>query len=89
MTKSDNGCIMCSMEKNMKKVKINLDTLIARKMLDAGRSITVKEVSDGTGISENRLIEFRKDRARAIRFDTILALCGYFDCAIADLMTIV
>jgi putative transcriptional regulator len=70
----------------MASVKINLDPLIANKVITEGRSITLKEVSQKTGISENRLVDFRKGRARAIKLKTITSLCDYFGCTPGDLI---
>ena len=70
----------------MATVKINLDALIAKKVLAEGSAITLKEVSQSTGISENRLVDYRKNRAKAIKLDTINVLCNYFKCEPGDLI---
>ncbi len=70
----------------MSTVKINLDRLIAKKIIAEGRPISLKEVSQKTGITENRLIDYRKNRARAIKLETIAILCNYFDCTPGDLL---
>ena len=69
----------------MMTIKIKLDTLIARKMLAEDRHITIREVSENTEVSENRLIDYRKDRARAIKLETIAAFCDYFECEPGDI----
>lgn len=70
----------------MAQVKFNLDPLIANKGAAIGRPITLKEVSKATDISENRLVSYRKNRASAIKLETIAALCEYFNCTPGDLL---
>lgn len=66
-------------------IKINLDSLIGKKIIAWGRPITLKEVSQATGITENRLVDYRKGRAKAIKLETIATLCDYFNCMPGDL----
>lgn len=70
----------------MARSRIDLDRLIARKVLKDGKSITLKDISSATGISENRLVDYRKGRAKAIKFETIDILCEYFDCTPGELI---
>lgn len=70
------------------RIQVNLDAQIARKMLAENRQIQLKEVAEQTGLSENRLIAYRKQRGRAIKFDTLISLCRYFDCTPGDLLTL-
>ncbi len=72
----------------MTTVKINLDPLIARKVIVEGRPITLREISLKTGITENRLVDYRKNRASAVKLETIAALCDYFNCTPGDLLVL-
>lgn len=72
----------------MARIKINLDPLIAKKIIAQGRPITLKEVSQETGITENRLVDYRKSRAKAIKLETIAVLCVYLDCTPCDLLVL-
>jgi len=69
-------------------IKVNIDAMLGRKITAEGRVITSKEVAEATGISENRLVEYRKGKARGIKFDTLISLCRYFDCTPGDLLTL-
>lgn len=72
----------------MDTVKINLDHLIGLRMASLGQPITIKEISEATGISQNRLIDYRKGRADTIKLETIARLCNYFNCQPGDLFTL-
>lgn len=72
----------------MARILINLDKMIAQKVIATGKPVTLKEVSEGTGISENRLVSFRKQRASAVKLDSLVALCLYFDCQPGDLLVL-
>jgi putative transcriptional regulator len=72
----------------MVTVRINLDALIAKNVITNGRPITLKEVSQATGVTENRLVDYRKGRAKAVKLETIAVLCDYFSCTPGDLITI-
>lgn len=72
----------------MATIKINLDPLIAKKVIVEGRPITLKEISLKTGITKNRLVDYRKSRASAVKLETIAALCDYFNCTPGDLLVL-
>lgn len=70
----------------MTTVKFNLDALIGKKMAELGRHLTLVEISEATGVSQNRLVDYRKNKAGAIKLETIATLCDFFDCEPGDLL---
>ena len=46
----------------------------------AARGMTVAALSDAVGISVVNLSVLKNDRARAVRFTTLTALCDVLDC---------
>ena len=61
-------------------IEINLDVMMAR------RKISLKELSERVGITEANLSILKNNKAKAIRFSTLEALCRVLDCQPADLM---
>lgn len=52
------------------------------------RGMTLVELSERTGITTVNLSVLKNDRARAIRFTTLLAICNALDCQPGDLLRI-
>ena len=52
------------------------------------RGMTLTRLSELVGISLVNLSVLKNDRARAIRFSTLLAVCQALDCDVGDLLTI-
>ena len=61
-------------------IEINLDVMMAK------RKISLKELSERVGITEANLSILKNNKAKAIRFSTLEALCRVLDCQPADLM---
>jgi putative transcriptional regulator len=61
-------------------IVINLDIMMAR------RHITLKELSERVGITEANLSILKNNKAKAIRFSTLEALCRALACQPADLI---
>lgn len=61
-------------------IRINLD----RVLLD--RRITLTELADRIGITLANLSVLKTNKARAIRFSTLDALCKALDCQPGDLL---
>jgi putative transcriptional regulator len=61
-------------------VHCRLDELL----VDRGMSLT--ELSRRVGVSIVNLSVLKNDRARAIRFSTLIAVCDVLDCEIGDLL---
>lgn len=64
-------------------IEINLDVMMAK------RKISLKELSERVGITEANLSILKNNKAKAIRFSTLEALCEALECQPADLMVFV
>jgi len=51
-----------------------------------GRGMTLTRLSELVGVSIVNLSVLKNDRARAIRFSTLLAICEALDCEVGDLL---
>lgn len=61
-------------------IEINLDVMMAK------RKISLRELSERVGITEANLSILKNNKAKAIRFSTLEALCEVLECQPADLM---
>jgi putative transcriptional regulator len=61
-------------------VHCRLDTLLAE------RGMTLTRLSELVGISIVNLSVLKNDRAKAIRFSTLSAICAALDCEIGELL---
>lgn len=50
--------------------------------------MTLTELSQRVGVSIVNLSVLKNDRARAIRFSTLSAICNVLDCAVGDLLVV-
>jgi putative transcriptional regulator len=57
------------------------------ELLDA-RGLTLTELSKRVGVSIVNLSVLKNDRARAIRFSTLTAICEALGCEVGDLLVI-
>ena len=53
----------------------------------ADRGMTLTELSKRVGVSLVNLSVLKNDRAKAIRFSTLTAICEALDCQVGDLLT--
>src|SRR6266478_1308601 len=65
----------------MKKITVTLDQMMAK------RKIRLNELATRIGITEANLSILKTDKAKAIRFSTLEALCKALDCQPGDLLT--
>ena len=63
-------------------VRIHLDRLLAE------RDMTLTELAARIGITVVNLSVLKNERARAVRFSTLTAICRELDCQPGDLMTV-
>jgi putative transcriptional regulator len=63
-------------------IHCHLDELLA------DRGMTLTELSKRVGVSLVNLSVLKNDRAKAIRFSTLTAICEVLDCQVGDLLTI-
>jgi len=50
--------------------------------------MTLTRLSELVGVSVVNLSVLKNDRARAIRFSTLTAICDALDCQVGDLLTV-
>jgi|TARA_B100000959_G_C14881179_1_gene582597 putative transcriptional regulator len=63
-----------------KKLKVNLDLLLVQ------RKMTLTELSNKVDITVANLSKLKCDRAKAIRFSTLLRICEALNCKPGDLL---
>lgn len=63
-------------------IHCRLDELLAE------REMTLTELSARVGVSIVNLSVLKNDRARAIRFSTLRAICHALDCEVGDLFVL-
>ena len=61
-------------------IVLNLDVMMAKRKMSLG------ELSDRVGITLANLSILKNNRAKAIRFSTLDAICRALDCQPADLL---
>jgi putative transcriptional regulator len=64
------------------RVHCHLDRLLA------GRGMTLTELADRVGVTVVNLSILKNDRARAVRFSTLTALCDSLGCQPGDLFSV-
>jgi len=69
-------------------IKFIFNEKLLDKMSKEKRRITLEDVKRETGISKNALSNLGKETLSGIKFDTLEALCLYFNCTPNDLMII-
>ncbi|SDN86536.1 helix-turn-helix domain-containing protein [Acetanaerobacterium elongatum] len=61
-------------------IVVNIDVMMAKRKLSA------TEVAEGIGITLANLSVLKNNKAKAVRFSTLEALCKVLDCQPADLL---
>ena len=61
-------------------ITVNLDVCMARRKISAG------ELADRVGITPANLSILKNNKAKAIRFSTLEALCETLDCQPGDIL---
>lgn len=54
----------------------------------ASRGLTLTQLSEQVGVSLANLSVLKNNRAKAVRFTTLVALCSALDCQPGDLFTV-
>ena len=62
---------------------VNIDVMMAKRKISAG------ELADKIGITPANLSILKNNKAKAIRFSTLEALCKALDCQPADILEFV
>ncbi|MHC5797792.1 helix-turn-helix domain-containing protein [Lacisediminihabitans sp. FW035] len=63
-------------------IHCRLDELLAE------RGMTLTRLSELVGLSIVNLSVLKNDRARAIRFSTLSAICGALECEVGELLVV-
>lgn len=63
-------------------IRCNLDQLLAE------RGMTLTELSERVGVSVVNLSVLKNDRAKAIRFTTLTAICRVLECEVGELLVV-
>ncbi|ALA66561.1 helix-turn-helix domain-containing protein [Corynebacterium lactis] len=66
----------------MAEVMCHLDDLLAR------RNMTLAALAEEVGVTPVNLSVLKNNRAKAVRFTTLIALCEALDCQPGDLFTV-
>lgn len=61
-------------------ILINLDVMMAK------RKMSLNELSDRVGITVANLSILKNNKAKAVRFSTLDAICQALDCAVGDIL---
>lgn len=74
----------------MAPAEIEEDTGIHCRLDDllAARGMTLTRLSELVGVSVVNLSILKNDRARAIRFSTLRAICRALECEVGDLLVV-
>jgi putative transcriptional regulator len=64
------------------RIHCRLDELLA------DRGMTLTELGKRVGVSIVNLSVLKNDRARAIRFSTLSAICDVLDCSVGELLVV-
>jgi putative transcriptional regulator len=64
------------------RIHVRLDQLLAE------RGMTLTELSARVGVSLVNLSVLKNDRARAIRFSTLTAICDVLGCQVGELLVV-
>ena len=62
------------------EITVNIDVMMARRKISAG------DLADLIGITPANLSILKNNKARAIRFSTLAALCRELDCQPGDIL---
>ena len=66
----------------MPEVVCHLDTLLEQ------RGMTLTELSDRVGVATVNLSILKNNRAKAIRYSTLIAICEVLECTPGELLTL-
>ena len=70
---------MAKLVSNARQLRLNYQAKI-------GRSVTVEEVAEATGITRAALSRIERNQTERIDFDTITKLCTFYGVGVGDLL---
>ncbi|MBQ1568614.1 MAG: helix-turn-helix transcriptional regulator [Kiritimatiellae bacterium] len=62
-------------------IRVHIDIMLARRKMSAG------DLANAIGITPANLSILKNDKAKAVRFSTLEALCRVLDCQPGDILT--
>ena len=65
------------------EILVNLDVMMARRKISAG------ELAERVGITPANLSILKNNKAKAVRFSTLEAICAALDCQPGDILVYV
>lgn len=68
-------------DEDVHNIRVHLDVLLAE------RGLTLAELARRVGVTVVNLSVLKNDRARAVRFSTLSAICRELDCQPGDVMS--
>ena len=71
----------------MNMIRFRLKQMIAEKEFQLGRHLTIKEVSERTGINRITLSKILNQPGHSTTTENIDRLCQYFECPVEKIMT--
>lgn len=69
-------------EEDLSRLRCRLDELLV------DRGMTLTALAEAVGVSLVNLSVLKNDRARAVRFSTLIAICDALDCQPGDVFTV-
>lgn len=66
----------------MSEIRCHLD-----RLLD-DRGMTLSELADRVGVTVVNLSVLKNNRAKAIRYSTLVAICEVLECDVGDVLTV-
>jgi len=61
-------------------IRVNLDVMMAK------RKISLNELADRVGITKSNLSILKTEKAKAVRFTTLNAICEILECQPGDIL---
>ena len=62
-------------------IEVNIDVMMAKRKISAG------ELAQRVGITPANLSVLKNNKAKAIRFSTLEAICKELDCQVGDILS--
>lgn len=67
-------------------IRFKLRALIEKKEFETGKKISVKAISEGTGIGRTTLSKILNQKGTNTTIENIDRLCSFFECSVDELI---
>lgn len=67
-------------------IRYKLAELVAKREYELGRRISLQEIAEATGINRSTISRMQNPTGHNMTTANLDLLCGYFECAIQDLV---